>query len=230
MAFVPQEWSVVIAGRWNLAILTPAGILRYVFGYTEDEDEEKGDEEKKYKELPVLVSVPLDGLNPYIVTSTDKNIVATADQNRLRIRAGESNSDVLSRAMEAGRRVLRDLPKTPVIAAGVNFDYHSHDLPKEARRLVESGADSDLGRLAPDITSRTFARGLPFGDGCLNLTLAYAPDGCSLKFNFHRVSPKFNELIDWLATPVHELKKMVDDVFDVLDLPLEEASDDPDSK
>ena len=48
----PSEWSVIILGAWNPAILTPGGIAQRIF---------KG----ACGEHPVDVQVPLDGLAPY---------------------------------------------------------------------------------------------------------------------------------------------------------------------
>jgi hypothetical protein len=58
MALSPERWSVVIIGRWNRAILTPAGIAKRVFG----------EPETKLMD----VEVPLDGLSPYRVRHPEK--------------------------------------------------------------------------------------------------------------------------------------------------------------
>ncbi|MBK9039205.1 MAG: hypothetical protein IPL83_08600 [Bdellovibrionales bacterium] len=63
------DWSVVIAGYWNQAILTPAGIAYRLF--------------KKPKDTPVQVEIPLDGIAPYRVR--DGSIIIMAQPKRLHI-------------------------------------------------------------------------------------------------------------------------------------------------
>lgn len=69
MGLKATEWSVVVVGRWNRAILTPNGIAKRVF---------------KLAELSqMVVAVPLDGVSPYIVKNPDQKIAATTDEGRL---------------------------------------------------------------------------------------------------------------------------------------------------
>ena len=67
----PVDWSVVVAGRWNRAILTPAGIVQRVF--------------KESPDIPMVIEVPIDMLAPPKIGLNDVSVVA--DWSRLVISA-----------------------------------------------------------------------------------------------------------------------------------------------
>jgi len=88
MALKPSDWSAVVIGRWNRAILTPRGIAQRVFRLPEG--------------TPIQVLVPIDavGMNSVIVKHGE--FQATVDDSRLQIHLEHGNFDALERAMVSG--------------------------------------------------------------------------------------------------------------------------------
>ncbi|MBN2373783.1 hypothetical protein JXL19_08350 [bacterium] len=82
MGLNPYDWNVVVAGYWNRAILTPAGIARRLFGLEPN--------------IPVMIEVPIDGLAPYRVTHED--LTVTAVMGRLTIYANTPSFKILDSA------------------------------------------------------------------------------------------------------------------------------------
>ena len=92
MGLQPADWSVVILGRWNRAILTPNGIAKRLFKLAEAKQ--------------VLVAVPLDGVSPYMVRHPTQQIVAMTDEGRLLVQVVRADYKVLGEAMTAGANWL----------------------------------------------------------------------------------------------------------------------------
>ena len=177
MVIRPTDWSVVIAGRWNRAILTPAGIAKRLFNISESSQ--------------ILVAVPLDGLSPYQVRHPEHDIVAMTDENRLIIMANKNTYACLGHAMDAGVNALEQLPATPVAAAGFNVNYHCSEVPPELGKLFEAAVDSRLAGISQDFKSRSIMRSLGYTNGALNVTLSWDNAGFKLQCNFFRPSFSF---------------------------------------
>jgi len=79
------NWSVVILGRWNLAILTPVRLSKEVF--------------KLEPQTQIKVAVPIDGTSPYLVEHPTQKIRVAIDVSRLVINLTEMNYQALKDAM-----------------------------------------------------------------------------------------------------------------------------------
>lgn len=209
MAVQPHSWTVVIVGRWNRAILTPAGIATRVF-----KDDPK----------QIFVAVPLDGVSPYQVKHLSQNIVAMTDETRLLIATENTDYETLGYAMKAGVNALHSLPETPVVAAGFNINFHSTDVPPEIATLLAANVDTNLADLGHPIVARGVVRSFEYGRGRLNVTVSWESDGFGLVCNFHRGSTTPSDLIEWLQTPTEEVKRTVQRVLDLLKIELEEPN------
>jgi hypothetical protein len=202
-------WSVIIVGRWNKAILTPAGICERVFGLDTPSELE--------------VAVPLDGVSPYRVRHPDHRLVVMVDENRLRLELQKTDYETLAYAMERGVFVMKKLPETPFAAAGFNVDFGSSEVGAESGKIVAANVDAVLAGLARDVESRRVTRSLVFKEGRLNLMMAVEGEQFSLSCNFHRGSGKSAELQEWLQTPASEVEQTVSQVLAALGLEEEEV-------
>ncbi len=210
MTLKPTDWSVVIVGRWNRAILTPAGVAKRVFDL---EDAQQ-----------VEVLVPLDGVSPYLVRHPHRKIVARTDETRLQITLEEYDYETLGCAMSCGVNAMASLPETPFAAAGFNVNYHCEEITPAMARLLTAEADKLLSQVDLKIAARTVSRSLEFGEGQVNLTLTSEGNSFRLLANFHRASAARADLEDWLKTPVDDVRRLMDTVFRVLDIDIEEPS------
>ncbi len=130
MSIVSEEWSVVILGAWNRAILTPAGISKRLFGLP--------------KGTQVEVMVPLDVLAPFKVRHEDTSVAAAAD--RLIINPSKCNYTNMQKPMNIACKALGNLPETPVSAAGYNFKFKSGKPVPALAKVVEHQLDQAFCR------------------------------------------------------------------------------------
>jgi hypothetical protein len=216
MALQRTDWSVVILGRWNRAILTPNGIAKRLF---------KLDEAKQ-----VLVAVPLDGVSPYMVRHPTQQIVAMTDESRLLIQVAKPDYETLGHAMTAGVNALTSLPETPVSAAGFNINFRSKEVTSKMASLLLSESEKALVDAGFRPVARILGRSLEHGAGTLNVTVAGGVDGFGLTLNFHRGTEVLDELKQWLQTPVEQLKGTVKKVLDAFGLDIEEIRNDADAE
>lgn len=203
MSLAPTDWSVVTLGRWNRAILTPAGIRQRVFRLPPDG--------------PVEVLVPIDLLAPPQVNLEDMTVVANWD--RLFVRPKEVCSfDLLDRARQLTVNTMESLPETPLTAVGYNVVYRSHEPVEELRNVLHSDVDESF--LDHDYTfgGRTLARVIPWREGAINLSIEEdsQQEIYTVSFNFERKSVDRNHQIAWLQVPIEEARQQVHRVLTVV--------------
>lgn len=211
MGLKPVNWSVVVVGRWNRAILTPKGIAKHIFHHTTGE------------ELGVLI--PLDAVSPFVVRDLNEDVLVSTDESRLFIQVENTSYECLQKAMSYGYEAMKSLPDTPVSAAGFNVNYQCDDLPPELAKLIVADVDKSLPKSDLNITTKTVARSFEFRSGHLRLTLTVEGDTFQLLGNFHRSSTIADDLKGWLQTPINEVQKAMDNLLNVLELSIEEPQD-----
>lgn len=195
MAIIAKNWNVVIVGRWNKAILTPAGIARRLFCLGED--------------IPVEVLIPLDMVATLQVRH-DK-IIVVARNDRLIIQIEDCEYPHLAKAMEIGARALRSLPETPLFAVGINVQW---TVPQttEALQIVTKKTDFD-NRLSDEdfvISGRSITRALNWKEGRINITVGEDHgDPFDILFNFELRSSDVKQQLDWLSANVQDIEDQV---------------------
>ena len=195
MAITPYDWSVVIVGRWNPAILTPSGIARRIF--------------RLDKDTPVEVLVPLDMVAPPVVKY--ERIAVVAGNEHLIIQPDDPEYPQLAKAMELGGRALQNLPETPLAAVGINVKFRVGQ-EVEALQAVTRKAEFD-NRLSDHdfvISGRSLTRTLNWKNGRLSLTISEEQDSpFEILFNFELRSSNGVRHIDWLNIDVGEIQNQV---------------------
>lgn len=202
-----SRWSVIVLGRWNRAILTPLWIGRNLLGIAEGEN--------------LQLEVPMDGNGPYRVSHS--GLAVMADQNRLQIEVEQNSFSELQRAIAAARKIMADLPRTPVVAAGINI-YQPCEGDQELaciRKMWTSELDDQLQEEGLRITDRMGLRRLVWKNGHITLRISQwtlDTDECHYGcwFNFERQSDLMTDLETWLSIPMSELEKMVQRVKQML--------------
>ena len=209
MKVEPIDWSAVVVGYWNTAILTPAGIAQRLFGL------ESG--------TPIGVEVPIDGLAPYKVKH--ENIIVMVDRRSLTVFAGTPQYDPLEKAMGIAAKAIKSLPETPVSASGFNIRYKIEE-PLDAL-LTKSAAKLDdlISDFSCKITSRSLLRTLEYKNGVINFSLQEDINQfIRVSFNFHLETTDREALYQWLCTPINDARKFVEDFSEkVLSIKLEEV-------
>jgi hypothetical protein len=195
MAVTAKDWSVVIVGRWNKAILTPAGIARRLFCLEKD--------------IPVEVLIPLDMIaTPQV--RYDK-LVVVARNDRLIIQPEEFTYSSLARAMEIGVHALQSLPETPLSAVGINVKW-SAPLATETLQDVtkKTGFDNLLSESNFVISGRSIARTLDWRGGRITVAISEEyGEPFEILLNFELRSSDSQQQIDWLSANVQDIEEQV---------------------
>jgi hypothetical protein len=184
MCAEPYEWNVVIAGAWNVAILTPDGIKKRLFDLPAS--------------TPVRVEVAID--TPGYFRVVQDGLIVVPSPSSLQFLTERPDKDSLQKATRVAIVALKDLPQTPVVAAGVNIKYRFSELPNHLIEFMEAPIDGALSDANFAITARSMKRSLPVGTGIVNLELTQDESQAgALAMNFHLGSAKPDDLMAWLG-------------------------------
>lgn len=209
MAITPHDWSVVIVGQWNPAILTPSGIARRLFQLDQS--------------TPVEVAISLDAIAPPRVTHAKINVIA--GKEHLIIHPTQSSYQELSRAMAIGVQAIKSLPETPLQAAGVNVRFTADPQLESLQAIMESATlDSYISDKGLEISGRTIARAINWGDHKINFSIEGTPAGAfEILFNFEVQSTEGFRHIDLLQTDLSKIRNQVNEfISECLDIDPEE--------
>ncbi|QDV38078.1 hypothetical protein [Tautonia plasticadhaerens] len=198
MLIAPVDWSVVVLGAWNRAILTPSGISKRLFGLPAGTQLE--------------VFVPLDVLAPFKVRHEDINVIAGSD--RLIISPEYSTNAGIKKAMGIAKKALQSLPETPVTAAGINFRYKSEKPLEALAEAVGHEIDQAFSDLELLVLTRSVSRAVRWKKGEIRIVVSQEADqNYSILLNFHRESNETKDLIEWFSITTGTLSKQVDDIL-----------------
>jgi hypothetical protein len=194
MSLSPVDWSVVVVGRWNRSILTPAGIGKRLFGLAEG--------------TPLEVMLAIDAIAPPRVSH--EGIIVVAGEDRLIVQTHVCSFSELDRARDLAKRALNDLPQTPVSGVGVNVKFKT-EVPIDAiTEVIGSPWDDQLSDHEYTIRGRAISRSLVWNDGSINLSVSMNGEGEQLiQFNFDSQSPDVDGQCKWLSIPIAEIESEV---------------------
>lgn len=204
MSLVASDWSVVVLGAWNRAILTPSGISKRLFRLPEG--------------TQVEVMVPIDVIAPFRVKHEDVSVSATAES--LIVTPEKSTLNNLKKAMEIADRALSNLPETPVIAAGINLKYKSSQPVRALARLLQSSLDQSFSEQTIEVLSRTILRSVRWKQGEIRIAVSQEPgQAYSILLNVHMEGDTTGKLKEWLSVSLEETHRQVETIlFDCLGL------------
>lgn len=212
MPLTPLDWNVIVIGRWNRAILTPAGIATRLF------------------ELPsgteMDIEVPMDSIGPYRVGHD--HLVVMVGNTQLRVEVTPNDFPSLQNAMRVAYRAMNSLPETPVTAAGFNIRCSGESSDARLASLVEATQlrwDQQFAAMGYHIVRRDVTWVVEWEGGKISVNLAreQADSRFRIAMNFERIGIR-QDLMDWLARPVEQIKEQVRRVLlDVCALPIEVA-------
>lgn len=184
MAIEAVDWSVVVVGAWNLAILTPDGIRKRLFNLPEG----SAVDIEVAIDRPGAFRVRHDGV---VVEPTPIALTITGEANDL---------ESLGNACQVAMKALKGLPETPVSAVGINCKYQVPEMPNAVIDLLECGLDDVLSDGSHSIIGKSLRRAIACQDGVLNFEIAQGEDSSGIVgFNFHLGSLDVNSLTNWLA-------------------------------
>jgi hypothetical protein len=196
------NWNIVVVGRWNRGILTPAGIGQRLFGLPPG--------------TPINVEISLDYLYPCRVRHD--GLAVSVEETRLVIEPDSCTFPEMQHALEIATKAIQNLPETPLSAVGVNFRYKISDPPTIFLQQLQPDLDDAYSDCGYEILQRTIRRQLKFSTGHLNVDVAEGNDNVwTMTLNFEKKTEKRDEINTWLSTSSaffeEEVKKIITTVF-----------------
>lgn len=170
MKIVASGWNVVVVGAWNIAILNPEWLGKFLF-----------------KDSKVQVQIPLGGQVISLMRVTSAGVRVTVAPDRVIFSPVTIDDGSLKKVEQCAVDLLNQLPHTPLGGIGINFEFAETDLPEA---LIEHFSDPDLEKIArlgfvSEGLSQT--RHLMFDEGqSVNLKTKLTGSRLTLDFNFHR--------------------------------------------
>lgn len=194
MPLIAKDWTVVVIGFWNRAILTPSWVATKLIGLPEG--------------TPINVLVPMDVIGPVQISHDD--IVVIPSSGNLVIQATKCNYPTLRSAMTVATNTLTELPRTPVSAAGYNVRFRCKDAVGQIEEVLTSDWDNRISDEKITILERKFIRTLEWRDGTIKLFVTHEPkEGYELLFNFELVSNDQSKLRNWLGHTEADIKEVI---------------------
>lgn len=191
-----NNWSCVIVGRWNPAILSPKGIATHLFHMS--------------PEIAFDVLVPLDAAGPPVVRIEELRILAGF--NKLTIECENNNWESIQKARECCVNAIDALPLTPLSAAGYNFRYEVTDPDPDEPffGVLSSSMDDKISDQGLDIIGREIHRSMQWNGGNLNLKIANEkPDSYDILLNFDKQTADIGDMKAWLTKPIEDVCEIV---------------------
>lgn len=201
MQLEPFDWSVVVIGRWNRAILTPAGIAQRLFKVEEG--------------TPLEVLIAIDALGPPLVKHDGLTVVAGSD--RLIVQPDAFNRDGVAKSCEVARNAISSLPETPLSAVGINLKYRCEDYFEPIDNAFTTEIDTRATELGLNRIESQLQNSYNFETGKVNVIIAIGEDGKrSLAFNFELQTNKKDDHLAWLATSFDTFASLITKVSEEL--------------
>lgn len=179
----PVDWNIVIAGAWNIAILTPEGIAKRLFNLDSG--------------TPVEVQVAVNVRAPIQVKYDD--IIVQPAPSSLVILPQTSSPELLEKSVNIAKRALKDLPETPLSAVGLNLRFQFDNIPNALIDACESVIDDKLSDKNLKIMDKVLKRQVEWKEGELNIEIHEKQNSSAhVLFNFNKNSNNPVELSEWL--------------------------------
>jgi len=196
-------------GYWNLAILTPKGIVRRLLELKE--------------ETPITVEVPMDGLAPHRVRH--EGIIIIAEHGRLTVATETPTIENLEQARQIAIKAIENLPETPLSAVGFNIRFKLDDPPDELLKATATVLANLLSDESLTIKTRKIRYSFEHGAGLVNLDIKQSDNTeTTIEFNFHQQSSIPIELVEWLKISCEDVKDLCSTILKtVTGLEFEEA-------
>ncbi len=194
MPTTPTNWSIVVAGAWNLAILTPDGIRKRLF------------------ELPERTSINIEVAvdRPGLFRVLHDQLAVSPSARALEITVQQSDLNTLLLAGTIATRAVTSLSETPLTGAGINMRYVMTPITERFDELCKAALDDVLSDANETIVSRVTRRSLALDKGVLNIELMRQSDHeAEVAFNFHCDAPSADDCKAWLARIDEFHKKMM---------------------
>jgi hypothetical protein len=219
MNIVPQETSLVIAGAWNPAILTPHWVMAHGME-THDANAQM---------VQALFAAGLNGVLEMPRFSM-AGFQYSARTDALLMLPSATTEESFTLIENVSRRILENLSHTPMGGLGHNFEFRN-DAPKNEWLDAFANSQLDLVDACPgmDVTRTTLATSFARGTSFVNVQRYAEGNTLVVKFNFHHPVHSASSALEVLSGQGHArlwanyqtASQIVDQLY-----PQEEGNDD----
>jgi hypothetical protein len=203
---IPNDPSIVIAGSWNVAIMSPPWLQKHIPAIF-----------KEGENIPIDV---VFGGQPEIKINA-ANMIIHPTSTRLAISATVANRNTYDNMIIFSNEIMNALHHTPVTAIGHNIAYTLED--NETFQVLESQTNEGDQAFYDDkleggtLISQNIQHSIGFENKKLNLSYAINKEQRTISYNFHydllnvSISKKdiINEFIENIEYSESTLEKLV---------------------
>lgn len=170
MKAIAEATTLVLAGSFNPAILSPQWVARNALGYAKD------------TEFQVEVLTPVGGGQNRISFG---GISYAPGFRAVTLFLDSSNAELSDKAVRAAAAVLSQLPHTPINGLGFNFSFR---VSEPSERFLSLLTDSDHLNdtfATADVVTRKWGNTLSWDGTLVSVECELAGGEGSISFNFH---------------------------------------------
>lgn len=177
MRLLPEKTTLVIAGAFNPAILSPAWIAKNVLGLDEDHPVQV--------ELFTSVGSPA---HPLPVRYSFAGITYSASAQRLAFGFEGLDANGAVKVIRTVRKIFELLPHTPVTAVGFNFGFSDTQLSAKLATLLSSEVSllDGLDDQGASIVMQSWGNGIRIGDELVSVACKFDSAELTVDINAHR--------------------------------------------
>lgn len=191
---VPESWTIVILGRWNIAIFNPKWLIANIF-----------------KDRELAVEFPVEPGLPLRIIG-DK-VLLIPREDRIILGLAEISNSFLKRMEAIAIQLLEKLPHTPVVKVGINFGYIIDKVPDQLREHFPNPDATIFANQKLKPISRSYRWSYDDNGQTINMFFELKDDELSIKFNFESPSPSTEKAIESIKGRVMDHKKKTEEIL-----------------
>jgi hypothetical protein len=208
-----EEWTVVLAGRWNAGIFSQAWVGKHLF---------------HNDRVEMLVGV---GLGIQQLRYISQNVILIPGDHKVVIGVRSIADDSLCEAEHQACSILELLPHTPLSAVGVNFGFVEQSPGPEILKLFQLSDLHSLSVNVDEVLRTELVRQLNTKEGVLNLKHAFHDGQVKVHLNFHCDTESPEKAAGFLKGSIHRRREYAVTLLeDVYGLTLEHAEAETETK
>jgi hypothetical protein len=169
-----DNWTVVIAGQWNPAMINAEWIGRTLL-------------QRPPGTTNIRMEIILDQLNGNIQRRFfTSDLVIKPDLANLTFGVKRNEDQNLNLVSQVASRVLTELNYTPITGIGINFGFKEDNPPAALASIFDIEDRTQIADLGMQVRATDLRRAFDIGNNnSLNLTQEFQNGSVSFQFNFH---------------------------------------------
>ena len=174
MILLQEKSTIVLAGAFNPAILTPNWVAKNALGYEKD------------RAFQVQVLAPVGGAIGVAHRFSFDGISYSPTLQNVMFYLDGKNIDECDRAAKVAARILDELPHTPILGVGFNFGFVVKDPSPALLDLLQGSAE--LAGAFPggaQVVSRGWSNALTWLDSLVTIQCHFDGSIVNIDANFH---------------------------------------------